>query len=696
MEPIQLAGQLDAEFKTACARARCDQPWYGALVLEVSGKGREYRVGRDARPDLRVLSWQHPYARAFYEGAPGARFTLDADETEGFAPVDGVIERRARVASRDRALTRVDLEHRSGRTVLVREGESFVDEDDAHLSRVASHGLPDVLALLTPEQYRLITTAHDRPVILQGRAGSGKTTVALHRVAWLTHPDARVGGAPVDPANVLVVMFNRALSAFVDETLGPLGLRAVQLHTFHAWALAAIRKAYAGEISPKASKAEGREVSSALKRQLGILTALDAMVQRQIGALFTWLDERGKPYRVGEWLASLREGTGPIVPRLITLRKRLMQARDQASTKRERARLEQLVILVRGAKERMTLYKEELLRFLTDKPLLRQHLEASDEQLDQLAAHQQALQGEGGSERRPGPNVAFEDFALILRLIQLKNGGLSDKEGDDVFLFDHLVIDEAQDFGAVELATLLAAVRSRTGVTIVGDLNQKIIPEADFIGWDALAEQLGLSGAEVAKLEVAHRSTRPIVELASAVAGDGEATGRAGPKPTLVLVGEPEALAREIARIARSAIEDRPSAHVCVVCRSPADAVALKPDLATAIVESGGDGAIVRVGHNADFHFGPGITVTNVRQIKGLEFDFVIVVEPDEVAYPADEQGRRWLYTVLTRAKESLYLVASRPVTPLLDAAKARGLVEVEDLTDVVPVQLGVGDDEPF
>jgi len=290
--------------------------------------------------------------------------------------------------------------------------------------------------------------------------------------------------------------------------------------------------------------------------------------------------------------------------------------------------------LVRTAKERMTLYNEELLRFLTGKQLLRGHLQASDEELDLLATHQQTLPREGGSER--------------------------------------------------------------TGVTIVGDLNQKIIPEADFIGWDALAEQLGLSGAEVAKLEVAHRSTRPIVELASSVSGDGEASGRPGPKPTMVLVGDHDGLAREIARIAQSAIVDRQGAHVCVVCRSPSDAVAMKSDLAVAMAEAGGDESAVRLGHNADFTFGPGITVTNVRQIKGLEFDVVIVVEPDEVAYPVDEQGRRWLYTVLTRAKDRLWLVASRPVTPLLDEARARMLVEVEDLTEVVPVQLGVGDDEPF
>lgn len=59
----------------------------------------------------------------------------------------------------------------------------------------------------------------------------------------------------------------------------------------------------------------------------------------------------------------------------------------------------------------------------------------------------------------------------------------------------------------------------------------------------------------------------------------------------------------------------------------------------------------VRIGHNKEFSFSPGVSVTNVRQVMGLEFDGVIVVEPGAQAFPDSEQGRRWLYTVVTRAK---------------------------------------------
>ena len=94
-------------------------------------------------------------------------------------------------------------------------------------------------------------------------------------------------------------------------------------------------------------------------------------------------------------------------------------------------------------------------------------------------------------------------------------------------------------------------------------------------------------------------------------------------------------------------------------------------------------------------NYGPG--TANVKKALHEALDnaplvhHVIVskVEPDEVAYPADEQGRRWLYTVLTRAKESLYLVASRPAHVRgVEARPEPGLRLVDGQGQAVPLQL--------
>lgn len=131
----------------------------------------------------------------------------------------------------------------------------------------STHGLPDITPLLTPEQYRLITRSRRQPLIIQGRAGSGKTSVALFRIAWLAYPEAEPGEEPIDQSKVLIVMFNKALSTFAAHSLEPLGLEGVNLDTFHGWALTRIREAYAGTLDVDvAAKVEGRDAATRVKK----------------------------------------------------------------------------------------------------------------------------------------------------------------------------------------------------------------------------------------------------------------------------------------------------------------------------------------------------------------------------------------------------------------------------------------------
>ncbi len=237
------------------------------------------------------------------------------------------------------------------------------------------------------------------------------------------------------------------------------------------------------------------------------------------------------------------------------------------------------------------------------------------------------------------------------------------------------MLDEAQDFGAVELAVILGAVRSRTGVTIVGDLNQKIVPDADFIGWDQLAAELGIEGATVTKLEIAHRSTRPIMAIADAIVGDASTAERDGAVPTFVRAADDDGVLDVIEARARAAIQSNPDAHVCVVVRSPDAVGALVDALAPRLRGV----AAVRRGYNKEFVFTPGVTVTNFRQVKGLEFDAVVLVEPTEAQWPDTAQGRRDFYTLVTRARDALDFVGTGKPAALLGRAIDAGLVTVAE-----------------
>ncbi len=685
---IELARRLDGEYARHRAELSVDKPWVGYFLTRQPKGPIAYRIGHRRDPERRIIDWRSPLAEVYYLGA-GEDFETDA--RDDYRALEGVLERKAAVTADGPRLTRVVVTDPEGEHTLNASDEGFSREgEEAPPSSV--RGLPSLAALLTPEQYALITRSRARAVIIQGRAGSGKTSVALHRLAWLTYPADDAKSPPLPPERALVVMFNRALCEFVRGSLDELGLGAVSINTFHGWAAGCIKRAYRGSVEIVAGQGPGGEVAARLKKRMGMLRALDVFVARQEESLDQWLTAKLEPVDALAWRDRARADAAPVVRRLVRLRAEARTARDAARGP-EAERLARVVDVLDQAVRRMTQYKEELLRMLTDEALLREHLDATPEEITSLASFQRNLQSAGGADRRPGPRVAWEDLALLLRLIQKKNGGYPTRDSEEpVSLYDHLVIDEAQDFGAVEMQALLHSVRDRASVTIVGDVNQKIVPQADFVGWDGVARALGVDGAEVTRLEVAHRSTAPIMALADGIVGDVTTGGRPGPRPRFFREADGEALFSRVLLMLQDLGERSPDAHACVVCRHVDEAKSWAGRLNLLL-----DGLLpVRYGHNDSFRFEPGVTITNYRQVKGLEFDTVIVVDPSEENYPVDDAGRRALYVTCTRARERLDFVGDREPTALLLAAITAGTLDRVNPAEAAGAAAGEGEDDPL
>jgi len=255
----------------------------------------------------------------------------------------------------------------------------------------------------------------------------------------------------------------------------------------------------------------------------------------------------------------------------------------------------------------------------------------------------------------------YFDMSLILRNIQLKNGGLPDRDGRVTFL-DHLVIDEAQDFGPVEFAVMFGAVDNKRHVTVVGDVSQKILTARKFIGWDNIVHQLELENEDLIRLEVSFRCTAPIMTLARRVEGrPGPAEGRSGLPPAWCQAQDEDEVLETLAEwVERWRVRD-PMALLALICRTPKQAMQLLEDLKEMVPEG------LRLGHRNQFSFEPGVIVTNVHQVKGLEFDAVALVEPSEENYPRHRtESRNLLYVAITRAQEDLLLVGKATFSEVL------------------------------
>ena len=96
--------------------------------------------------------------------------------------------------------------------------------------RIDKH-LRQITALVDPQQFELITHSETGIVLIQGGAGSGKTTVALHRLAYLMSKKPQL----FKPKNVLPVVFGPALANYMSKVLPALGVNGVRPKTYHKW-----------------------------------------------------------------------------------------------------------------------------------------------------------------------------------------------------------------------------------------------------------------------------------------------------------------------------------------------------------------------------------------------------------------------------------------------------------------------------
>jgi DNA helicase IV len=226
--------------------------------------------------------------------------------------------------------------------------------------------------------------------------------------------------------------------------------------------------------------------------------------------------------------------------------------------------------------------------------------------------------------------------------------------------YDHILIDEAQDLSLIELNALTFATSKRRSMTVCADEKQKILDFVDSEGFAAFQMDLKNQGLSTGNLDVSYRSTAQIMALASRVSGRPVAqVVNEGPDPRL---HQWQSQAESLAHLKNSLkvlLAREPNSLTAVICRYKVEA----QQVYAALRELPG----VRL-QTASLTFEPGVLVTNVHQVKGLEFGGVILWNPARKAYPATEFGKNLLYVAITRASNRLAIYHHEPLTELLRA----------------------------
>jgi DNA helicase-2/ATP-dependent DNA helicase PcrA len=600
-------------------------PYFAHLRVREGAEERDYFLGRhtfvDRPAGVRVVDWRWaPVAGIFYRYREGEEFE---EAFPGRVTQGHVVARRVVVVDRG-VLVRVSDGVRS--LVRAPDGEwRAVAPENAALgggagraARAGALGVgagergraagAEVTALLDADQYEAVASPADRPLLVLGSAGSGKTTVALHRLARIAFDDPRRYPAP----RLQVVVPELGLARLAARLLEPLGLTKAPVRTLDSWARGAFQSAFGAP--PPRLYADTPPLVSRLKRHPALYHVLRRRPQ---------LQEQLSLHRARRELGDLFM---------------------------DRPFLDSVIDAARG--DLPVTAVEEVLRHT--------RLQLAPPTAELLAGidpdRRETLDGKPIEEDTPEAAAGTldpEDLPILLFVSALRGGAPGKK-------LAHLVVDEAEDVSLFELFALGRHLAGRS-VTLAGDESQQTF--SSYAGWDEALAALGIPGAASVRLPTTYRCPRPIAEAAQLILGPLAASvppraGREG-VPVSRFDFPTEAHAHLfLSGAVRELVEREPQASVAVVCAGPEVARGFHRLLA--------DLPEVRLALDGTFTFRPGVDVTDVGAVKGLEFDYVVVPDASVRAYPESDEARRRLHVAVTRAAHQLWIAAPGTPSPLL------------------------------
>ncbi|HEY1555468.1 MAG TPA: ATP-binding domain-containing protein [Kofleriaceae bacterium] len=686
-------------------------PYFAHMRLREHSKPRDVMIGKrgfiDRSSNVQIVDWRNaPVSRIYYRYEEGD----DYEEEIAGRRVDGVVEARRNISIAKGNLRRIGTPQgtylkdmrgawvqavgqlapvlhggmgKAARPVTATGPRGTLGIQRGAALR-ADRTLPEIAALIDKDQFELITQPDSGIVVIQGGAGSGKTTVALHRIAYLNFQDGRRFKAN----HMLFVVPTHALVRYVAGVLPALGVAGVPVVTYTGWARTTRMRCFPD--APVKYNADPPDQVSRVKKHPALLPMLERWVAQQAQDIGRDVAEIAQA-ALTEWN---RLVSRPLVPRIAALAKWTKTAQLESNV---RVALEGVVKRWKKRADDCVLDWAEL---LTDPVVLAAGFAGSDvtpKDIErvvawlrrQLAKPQAAPVDEDGkpildSEGRavtadeddPAGRFDDEDDPILLRLVQLKRGGLFTPDGAEL-VWEHVAIDEAQDRSALEVKVLVEAVHapdrdpSKRSITIAGDTAQRLVFDNNFNTWAELLADIG-QPAIVRPLRLSYRSTAEVMVLAREILGPELAPE----EPVAARPGEPvelhefgdlgEAIAF-LGDALRNLMAREPTSSCAVISRHPEQADAYFEGLRRSEVP-----ALRRVRRD-DFNFQPGVDVTDVAQVKGLEFDYVVMVDVNATSYPDVSWARHLLHIGVTRAAHQLWLVATGEVSPLVPAVLRDG-----------------------
>ena len=627
-----------------------------------------------------IYDWRAPISNLYYDSVPGP-----ASYETPSGTIEGEMTLKRQFVIRGRKLK-----------VMFDTGVTIGDELlQQVLGRSSDAQMKSIVATIQKEQNRIIRNDTSRMLIVQGAAGSGKTSAALQRVAYLLYKHRDTLRAD----QMILFSPNPMFNSYVSTVLPELGEENMLQTTFQEYLERRLGREF--QLEDPFVQIEyvltAEEDVSYQGRMNGIRYKSSLLFFEAIGRYKLLLEQKGmkfKPLRfmgreiisaeaiserfyqydsaitlanrcdlLKEWLLkqiavfSKEELQQPWVDEQIQLldtedyqrayqRMRRQQQRGDSQFseyEEERTILGRMVVSDRLKPLRKWI---KSLRFVDVTQLYRQLFEqsdiASEVHMDDLPADW-ALVCEQTLAKIKAGELFYEDITPYLYLKEMILGFHSNHA------IRHVIIDEAQDYSPFQLF-FLKRLFPRARMTALGDLNQAIYAHSSVLQQSAvLTELYGPDNSEQIILQQSYRSTREIVLFTRGMLPGGEAIipfNRAGEKPEVIEVSDQAQLYAQI-RHDIAALQHEGYESIAVICKTQEESRLVHEQLSSDLA--------ARLIKKTTLSFEKGVHIIPAYLAKGVEFDAVLLFDGSNHQYTRESE-RKLFYTACTRAMHLLHV----------------------------------------
>lgn len=555
-----------------------------------------------------IYDWRAPVSGMFYDYELGeAAYLSPTGEVKG----DILLKRQYRI--------------RKGVMEYMIESSLNIHDDilQKELSANADNKMKNIVATIQREQNRIIRNEEAPVLIIQGVAGSGKTSIALHRVAYLlyAHKDT------LSSSDILIISPNKVFANYISNVLPELGEETVPETSMEELLSGILENKYkfltffdqVSELLNKPSPDFIQRIQ--YKSTFDFIAKLDRFILHLENHYFRPVDVKISKYITipGEYIEEQykRFHRYPI-------RERFEVMADYIT---DSMKIQYGINLVTTQKNLLKKEIRQMFAFRNDMEIYKEFFQwAGTPDMFKL---------------RKNRMLEYADLAPLAYL-RISLDGVK-----TISQVKHLLIDEMQDYSPIQYKVLLKLFTCRK--TVLGDVSQSVNPygssTADMI-------QKALVKGEIMKLCKSYRSTYEITAFAQKIRKNEEleVVERHGEEPQILSYKSPK---EELTGISRLIADFRNSDYksLGIICKDETQATELFQALRT--VDSD-----IFILSSQSSTFTNGVVITSAHMAKGLEFDEVIIPYADSRNYQ-NEIDRSMLYVAATRAMHRLSLTYS-------------------------------------